>query len=317
MEQSTASTYVDRFGFVCDRQPIQDLLKENARLEKWREMLNRWPYFQRKKQRLIKARVRKGTPDALRSVVWCELTKVDVLKSRYPSDIYLALSQRDDVCLNQDVIEVDLNRTFPRNRMFMEESGRAILKRVLRAYSFLDDEVGYCQGMAFVAAVLLIYLEEEKAFWVFVCLLRNYNLKLIFAPGMPELHRQHFIAGRLLAKFMPETAASLKGDNMDISFIATPWFMTLYSNSLPFGCVVRVWDCFLHEGNKVLYRVFLAMFKLMKKKLKKLDFEKKAELIKETSRTVDPDLLMKTAFGFNLSRSLLERLSREYDATLT
>jgi hypothetical protein len=317
MEEPTASTYVDRFGFVCDRQPAQDVLKENARLEKWREMLTRWAYFQHQKQKLVKDRVRKGIPDALRSVVWCELTKVDDLKSRYPNDIYLALSQRDDVCVNQDIIEVDLNRTFPKNRMFMEESGRATLRRVLRAYSFLDDEVGYCQGMAFLAAVLLTYLEEEKAFWVFVCLLRNYNLKLIFAPGMPDLHRQLFIAGRLLAKFMPETAASLKGANMDISFIATPWFMTLYSNSLPFGCVVRVWDCFVYEGNKVIYRVFLAMFKLMKKRLKKLDFEKKAELIKETSRTADPDLLMKTAFEFNLSRSLLERLSSEYDATLT
>eukprot|EP00952_Eustigmatos_sp_NYUAD-ZCMA_P014122 55401-Eustigmatos_ZCMA.PRE.1 len=36
-------------------------------------------------------------------------------------------------------------------------SGQSRLRRVLHAYSRIDPEVGYCQGMGFVTAMLLTY----------------------------------------------------------------------------------------------------------------------------------------------------------------
>ena len=48
------------------------------------------------------------------------------------------------------------------------EGGPAILRRVLRAYSFYDEEVGYCQGMNFIAAMFITYMSEEEAFWLLV-----------------------------------------------------------------------------------------------------------------------------------------------------
>lgn len=282
-------------------------------LEKWHKMLAVWDVFRKKKASKLKSRIRKGIPDSLRAEVWYAITNAGDMKSRYPNDFYTALSLRDDDCPNHEVIQVDLNRTFPRIQMFMEQEGRDTLQRVLRAYAFFDIEVGYCQGMGFIAGTLLIYLEEEKAFWVFVCLLRNYGLKQQFAPGMVGLHRQFFVAENLLRKFMPKSAAHLKAVNMEISFSAAPWFMTIFSNSLPFECVVRVWDSYLNEGPKVTYRVFLALFKLMKTRLKKLDFEQVADLIKETLRTVEPDVLMNTAFKFRLSRKLLATINKKYE----
>ena len=46
--------------------------------------------------------------------------------------------------------------------------GQAALRRVLRAYSMYDGEVGYCQGMNFIAAMFLTILTEEEAFWLLV-----------------------------------------------------------------------------------------------------------------------------------------------------
>ena len=42
--------------------------------------------------------------------------------------------------------------------------GQGALRRVLRAYSLYDTEVGYCQGMNFIAAMFLTFLSEEEAF---------------------------------------------------------------------------------------------------------------------------------------------------------
>jgi hypothetical protein len=49
------------------------------------------------------------------------------------------------------------------------QGGQAALRRVLRAYSYYDPEVGYCQGMNFIAGMFLTQMNEEEAFWLLVC----------------------------------------------------------------------------------------------------------------------------------------------------
>jgi Rab-GTPase-TBC domain len=46
--------------------------------------------------------------------------------------------------------------------------GQSALRRVLRAYSYYDPEVGYCQGMNFIAGMFLTVMSEEEAFWMLV-----------------------------------------------------------------------------------------------------------------------------------------------------
>lgn len=78
-----------------------------------------------------------------------------------------------------------LNRTFPELPHFNIEHGQKALFNVLKAYSLHDMEVGYCQGMAFVAGILLLYLPEELAFRAF-CHLMDENsicLRRLYLPG--------------------------------------------------------------------------------------------------------------------------------------
>lgn len=66
-----------------------------------------------------------------------------------------------------EVIHRDINRTFPEHPMFSDNEGQQRLFRLLKAYAVADPEVGYCQGMAFSAGILLMYMPEEPAFrWV-------------------------------------------------------------------------------------------------------------------------------------------------------
>lgn len=62
-----------------------------------------------------------------------------------------------------DTIERDIDRTFPRHVLFAGAgaAGQAALLRVLRAYAGFDKDVGYCQGMGFIAALFLSYMPEE------------------------------------------------------------------------------------------------------------------------------------------------------------
>lgn len=60
-------------------------------------------------------------------------------------------------CPNEDVILRDISRTFPANDYFKESgTGQELLFKISRAYATYDSEVGYCQGISFIGAALLL-----------------------------------------------------------------------------------------------------------------------------------------------------------------
>lgn len=62
---------------------------------------------------------------------------------------------------------------------------------------------------------------------------------------------------------------------------ATQWFMTIFSTNMPIELTLRIWDIFFIEGKKILYRVALAIFKILEKELLESDFEGLNRKIKE------------------------------------
>lgn len=56
-----------------------------------------------------------------------------------------------------------IGRTFPNHTYFMSPfgPGQLALYNMLKAYSLLDPEVGYCQGLCFVAGVLLLHVSRN------------------------------------------------------------------------------------------------------------------------------------------------------------
>ncbi|KAH6581260.1 hypothetical protein BASA60_002503 [Batrachochytrium salamandrivorans] len=43
------------------------------------------------------------------------------------------------------------------------------------------------------------------------------------------------------------------------SMVTTPWFLALFVNSMPTETVLRIWDCFFYQGEKILFRVALTL----------------------------------------------------------
>ena len=89
--------------------------------------------------------------------------------------------------------------------------------------------------------------------------------------------------------------------------------MTIFSDYFPINIVVRIFDIFLMEGRKILFRIALAIFKLLEKELMAApDQEKPLKLLKVFPASCDMELLLTTAHKFTFSRKLLDQLEREY-----
>ena len=57
------------------------------------------------------------------------------------------------------------------------------MKRVLEAIGYCLPDVGYCQGMNFIASTLIAVLDDEElAFWIFMHLLIKQDMKTLFLP---------------------------------------------------------------------------------------------------------------------------------------
>lgn len=261
---------VDKYGFTGGAQQSAGELAEEIPIDvlrqreaKWLEMLNSWDKWMSKKHNKVKERCQKGIPPSLRGRAWLYLTGAKVKREQNKGKFEELDNQPGDPKW-VDVIERDLHRQFPFHEMFAARGGHGQqdLFRVLKAYSLHRPEEGYCQAQAPVAAVLLMHMPAEDAFWVLVQICEKY-LPGYYSTGLEAIQLDGEILYALLRRVSPVAHNHLKKHKLEPILYMTEWFMCAFSRTLPWSSVLRVWDMFLCEGVKILFRVGLVLLKCM------------------------------------------------------
>ena len=291
-----------------------DLLQINARMEKWNYMIEHYDEFKTKNFNKLKSRTRKGIPDSIRSYIWQLFGEKD---KYYEKDLF---SKLDKIPMNEDteiVIIKDLDRTFPACQFFKEKygNGQRKLYKVLSYYSKYNTDTGYVQGMGFIVAVFLTYMDEESSFFMLHSLMKKYNMEGFYLPGFPILKKTFYILLNLEKKFLPKIYELFKKEGMIPSMYASEWFICLFSRNLEFKSLVRIFDIFLLEGYKVIYRFALAFLKLKEDKFMegKDGLASIMQTINECTENVDIEKMFKIAFGFSISRNFINQLGNEFE----
>ena len=211
----------------------------------------------------LKKRARKGIPDSFRGIAWKTLTWAALLKEENSNIDYFNLlkikAEKKDI---NDIFK-DINRTFPKHEYFEEiyGIGQKTLFNVLKNLSLINRDTGYVQGMGYIAAILLMYMNEEDAFWTMISILSKYGLKKCYLPAMPGLFELFYVLISLIRDKLPKTFYYIQENNITPSMFATQWFMTIYTVGFKFESTVRVFDDYLTEGPKVLFRIALFILK--------------------------------------------------------
>jgi len=139
-----------------------------------------------------------------------------------------------------------------------ERIGQNELFKVLKAYSVLNPKEGYCQAQAPLAALLLMNMPSEEAFWCLVAICDKY-IPGYYSPGMEAIQLDGDILFGLLKKVSPAVHKHLASQEIEPILYMTEWFLCLFARTLPWPSVLRVWDMFCCEGVKVLFRVGLVL----------------------------------------------------------
>lgn len=256
--------------------------------------------------------IRQGIPDILRGAVWIKLTS-----SRESSTSalkrYAELRLMENAPCEAEIVR-DINRTFPNHVMYRDKHafGQDSLLSVLRAYSVFNPEVGYCQGMGFICGLLLMYMDEEDAFLMLVTLLEDYGMAGLFRPGLPLLNKYFFQLRRLISEHLPRLSRHLQEQGVEPTMYASQWFMTVCIYKFPFESVCRIWDIFLSEGVKIVFRVALAILKINEEALLRESFEGVLNIVKLGPSRIETNKLIDCALSIKLKNERLTDLSEEY-----
>jgi len=194
--------------------------------------------------------------------------------------------------------------------------GQMALYNVLKAYSILDRSVGYVQGMGSIASLCLMYMPEEEAFWIMVRLLqsRPWKLEGLYQKGMVLAEYYLHIHQGLFKKHLPKLHAHFERENIIPSSYAFRWLTTRFSQ-FPLQTVVRIFDQFLFEGAKILFRMAIYCLKVREKDFLKMDFEHLTEDLNDLFRHPEfenADKVIDGCLDIKVTQKELKKLGNEY-----
>uniref|UniRef100_A0A8C9W6Y5 TBC1 domain family member 1 n=1 Tax=Scleropages formosus TaxID=113540 RepID=A0A8C9W6Y5_SCLFO len=258
--------------------------------------------------------VGQGVPRHHRGEIWKFLSEQYLLRQQVPSrhpereTPYKELLKQ--LTSQQHAILIDLGRTFPTHPYFAAQlgAGQLSLYNLLKAYSLLDPEVGYCQGLSFVAGVLLLHMGEEEAFQMLKFLMYDMGLRRQYRPDMIILQIQMYQLSRLLHDYHRDLYCHLEQHEIGPSLYAAPWFLTAFASHFPLGFVARVFDMLFLQGSEVIFKVALSLLGSHKPLIMQHDnLEAIVEFIKTTLPNLGLVQMEKTinqVFEMDLSKQL-------------
>lgn len=202
--------------------------------------------------------------------------------------------------------------------------GREALMRVVRAYANLDPEVGYCQGISFIAATCLLYLTEEEAFWLLETLMRSpkFNLRGLFLPRFPLVQRFISLLEGLLHKYEPKILEKLRQSNFMFLMLCPQWFICLFTYNFPLPIAARIWDllfCAARFGpstESVILSVPFSLIRHYKKKILAASPEHVVpllckQMLIDPDNVGSPDLFIKRVLESHVKDSTIAKLSAQ------
>ncbi|KAF8893306.1 rab-GTPase-TBC domain-containing protein [Infundibulicybe gibba] len=291
----------------------------------WGAVISDYQGFAAEQPEQLAQAIAKGIPSTLRGMMWQHMA---ASKDPELESMYLKLLK--EMSPHEKAITRDLGRTFPHHDFFTDGQGigQENLFNVLKAYSLYDPQVGYCQGLPFVVAILLLNMPDEEAFSLLVRLMHVYDLRGHFLPEMPKLQLRLFQFDRLLEEVLPVLHVHFLRQGVKSSMFCSQWFLTMFSYRFPLDIVFRIYDNCLASGIEAIFGFSITLLKKNEDILLALKFDEilaflngqlfsrykvDRDEIEETEIKYDVDGFVQDAVSLRITPFMLDSYRHEYE----
>jgi len=308
---SQTSQLSDEYGFPVSqgdtihavRARGKNRISSAIQKEKWGEFIRKHPQqvlekgtpANRLASHKIQELVNDGIPVEYRCHVWSSLSGARermLAQRQYYTSLIAAVEGSDTEYTKQ--IDKDLCRTFPNHQSVAAMKPR--LRTLLAALSVHSPKVGYCQGLSYVGAIMLLLMEEECAFWMLAELV-DHILPTYYTPDLMGITADEKIFCTQIEAQLPDVQKRSAEEHIPLSFVGFEWFLCLYTRTLPTETALRVWDClFLSRSSSTLLNAGIGMLMLEEDRIldSKVDF---FETVQSLGRPLfDANRFMKEVF---------------------
>mmetsp|Transcript_14891 Transcript_14891/g.25370 ORF Transcript_14891/g.25370 Transcript_14891/m.25370 type:complete len:136 (-) Transcript_14891:180-587(-) len=129
------------------------------------------------------------------------------------------------------------------------------------AFSLLRPDLGYVQGMSYVAASLLLHFGTELETLVVFANVMNREEMLFnfYSFDMDKVNQVFEVFMRLLKEKVPSLHALFVATGLSCNIFMFEWVVALFSNVFPLHISCRLWDSFFYLGDFFLVKTSLAI----------------------------------------------------------
>ena len=251
-----------------------------AQDERWRKFREEFPVPLRQPlsagiilglRRQLKAKKRlvlQGIPIHLRRDVWEILSGARAFPEKLEhSNRYAFYLKHPPNATVVKQITADVGRALRGHMKFTTKTGQAELSRLLCAFAVRSPSVGYANSMCHVAAFLLLFYPEERAFWMLCTLIDIILPQDYYSQSLLGARADAQLLKILVFQRLPRVHAHLSKHGLDVSIFGLRWLMPLFLTTLPLHVCIRLFDVVMLEGSLFLLSVALALFHLHAKRI--------------------------------------------------
>lgn len=259
-----------------------------------------------------------GIPPCVRGKVWrlaisnelnltqqlfdiCCLRARDMLKTAEVGDSCDG-EPTDNKEASVQLVQLDISRTFP-NLCIFQKGGPYydMLHCLLGAYVCYRPDVGYVQGMSFIAAVLILNMDVSDAFICFANLLNRPCLMAFFSLNQPLMQAYYASYNDLLCENLPQIHKHFVACHLTPDLYLLDWIYTVFTKAMNLDLASRVWDVFIRDGEQFLFRAALGVLHLCQDTLLKMDFVRGSQYLTRLPDDLPGDRLFKSISAMKMS----------------
>ncbi len=214
-----------------------------------------------------------GIPESIRSLIWITLS--DKIPIKRDDNYFNELLQTKISKDLQEQIKKDIYRTYSNDDCTENHINQ--LKNILYAITLFNKEIGYCQGLNFIVGFILkiTFFNTIDCFYLLTYILEE--IQGYFIEDFPLLKLNLYIFNIFFIKLFPKLSDHFKHLEIPNELWIGKWMQTLFTLTLPYNELCRMWDCFFVYGFDFVIPISLSIIYYMEKKL--LEFKDSSDVI--------------------------------------